>query len=333
MPSHAGASQVPWTDAEGAACTALAPGPGGGHKRPSWHRSGFKGGRDMSETTVRGARGGAVRDFVESAIVRNLITSLIMANAVILGWLTYAEKGSGLHGVLNAVDQAITWIFVAEILLKLAVYRLGFFRSGWNWFDFIVVGVSLVPGAEAFSALRALRVLRVLRLLHVVPMLKRITEALFKALPGMGAILAVLALVTYVAAVMATMMYGSNTNEDVQTLFGDLQSSAFTLFQVMTMDGWRNEVVQKVMDAGHPYAWVFFLTFIFLASFAVLNLFIALIVEALQAGQEAAQEAQIEALEEEAEEAHEEREEMMRLMREMHAELTELRALMNKSGQ
>jgi voltage-gated sodium channel len=314
MPSHAG----------------VAPGPGGGHKRPPWYRSGFKDGRDMSETAGSGARGGAIRDFAESAIFRNLITSLIVVNAIILGWLTYLRQGSELHGALNAIDHAITWIFVVEILLKLAVYRFGFFRSGWNWFDFIVVGVSLIPGAEAFSALRALRVLRVLRLLHIVPMMKQITEALFKALPGMGAILAVLALVTYVASVMATMMYGASTNEEVQALFGDLQSSAFTLFQVMTMDGWRNEVVQKVIDDGHPYAWVFFLTFIFLASFAVLNLFIALIVEALQAGQEAAQEAQIEALEEEAEEAHEEREEMMRLMREMHAELKDMRRAMGK---
>jgi len=278
----------------------------------------------MSETADTRSSG-AVRSVVEGAWFRNAITGLIMVNAVILGWLTYAEQGSALHRALDAVDQAITWVFVAEIALKLAVFRLGFFRSGWNWFDFIVVGVSLAPGAEAFSALRALRVLRVLRLLHIVPMMKRITEALFKALPGMGAILAVLALMTYVAAVMATMMYGSSTNEEVQALFGDLPSSALTLFQVMTMDGWRNEVVQKVLDDGHPYAWVFFLTFIFLASFAVLNLFIALIVEALQAGQEAAQEAQLEALEEEAEEAHEEREEIIMLLREMRAELTELR--------
>ncbi|MEL6754328.1 MAG: ion transporter, partial [Pseudomonadota bacterium] len=201
-----------------------------------------------------------------------------------------------------------------------------FFRSGWNWFDFIVVGVSLAPGGDGLSVLRALRVLRVLRLLHVVPMMRRITEALLKALPGMGAILAVLGLITYVAAVMATNMFGDTDTPEVEQLFGDLPSSALSLFQVMTMDGWRFEVVQKVVDDGHPYAWWFFLVFIFLASFAVLNLFIALIVEALQAEQEALQDEQMDKLEEEAEEAHEEREEILVLLAELRDEIRELKA-------
>ena len=268
---------------------------------------------------------GPLADLVTGSIFRNGVTALIVINAIILGWLTYVTPGSELSRILNQLDQAITWAFVAEILMKLVVYRLGFFRSGWNWFDFGVVAISLIPGAQAFSALRALRVLRILRLLHFVPMLKRITEALFKALPGMGAILAVLGLVTYVGAVMATMMYGQTANEEVTALFGDLHSSAFTLFQVMTMDGWRNEVVQKVMDDGHPHAWVFFLTFIFLASFAILNLFIALVVEALQAGQEAQQEAQIEKLEEDATEAHEERGEMLTLLKTMRDDIAALK--------
>ena len=268
---------------------------------------------------------GRLAGVVNAAWFRNAITALIIVNAVILGWLTYAEAGTDLARALAAADRAITWIFFAEIAMKLAVLRLGFFRSGWNWFDLIVVGVSIVPGAEAMSAVRALRVLRVLRLLHIVPMMKQITEALFKALPGMGAILAVLGLVTYVGAVMATMMYSRASDPDVAAMFKDLPASAFTLFQVMTMDGWRNEVVQKVMDAGHPYAWVFFLVFIFLASFAILNLFIALIVEALQAGQEASQAAVLKELEEEAEEAEDERHEMMKMLNALSVEIAQLR--------
>ena len=268
---------------------------------------------------------GRLAGVVNAAWFRNAITALIIVNAVILGWLTYAEAGTDLARALAAADRAITWIFLAEIAMKLAVLRLGFFRSGWNWFDLIVVGVSIVPGAEAMSAVRALRVLRVLRLLHIVPMMKQITEALFKALPGMGAILAVLGLVTYVGAVMATMMYSRASDPDVAAMFKDLPASAFTLFQVMTMDGWRNEVVQKVMDAGHPYAWVFFLVFIFLASFAILNLFIALIVEALQAGQEASQAAVLKELEVEAEEAEDERHEMMKMLNALSVEIAQLR--------
>ena len=230
----------------------------------------------------------ALERVIERPWFRHLVIALIIVNAVILGVLTYRETlPEGLVASLDAVDQTITYVFAVEILLKLVVYRLQFFRRGWNWFDFIVIGVSLIPGTQAFGVLRALRVLRILRLLHIVPMMRRITEALMKALPGMGAIFAVLALITYVAAVMATNMYGNTENEEVTELFGDLPRSAYSLFQVMTMDGWRFEVVQKVIDDGNPYAWMFFLIFIFIASFAILNLFIALIVDSLAAEQQA----------------------------------------------
>ncbi len=275
---------------------------------------------------AKSERQDGLRRFLETPGFVTLVTGLIVVNAIILGVLTVRSLPPQARDALGILDSLITYVFAVEILLKLFSYRLDFFRSGWNWFDFLVVGVSLVPGGQGLSILRALRVLRVLRLLHVVPMMKRITEALLKALPGMGAILAVLALLTYVAAVMATNMYGHTETEEVEQLFGDLGRSAFTLFQVMTMDGWRFEVVQKVIDDGHPYAWIFFLIFIFLASFAVLNLFIALIVEALQAEQEALQEDQMELLEEEAEEAHDEREQIIALLQQLRKEVAELKA-------
>ena len=268
---------------------------------------------------------------IESIWFRNLITALIIVNAIVLGILTYQEDlPPALVVALNGIDRAITYIFAVEIFLKLVVYRLLFFRSGWNWFDFVVVGISLAPGSEAFSVLRALRVLRVLRLLHVVPMMKRITEALLKALPGMGAIVAVLALLTYVYAVMATNMYGNTDNEEVLQLFGDLPSSAFSLFQVMTMDGWRFEVVQKVIDDGHPWAWLFFVTFIFIASFAVLNLFIALVVEALAAEQRAATDELLEDIEEDVEHAEEERDEILKLLTSLRDEMASLHAAVDQ---
>ncbi|MEM9846147.1 MAG: ion transporter, partial [Pseudomonadota bacterium] len=213
----------------------------------------------MSETLRAGqTQQSPLREALEGGWFLNLITALIVINAVIVGALTF-DLSPEAERILRIIDVSITWLFAAEIALKLAVYRLDFFRSGWNWFDFLVVGISLAPVGDGLSVLRALRVLRVLRLLHVVPMMRRITEALLKALPGMGAILAVLGLITYVAAVMATNMFGNTDTPEVQQLFGDLPRSAFSLFQVMTMDGWRFEVVQKVIDDGHPYAWAFFM--------------------------------------------------------------------------
>jgi voltage-gated sodium channel len=272
----------------------------------------------------------ALERMVERPWFRHLVITLIIVNAVILGVLTYRETlPQDLVVPLDAIDQAITYVFAVEILLKLVVYRLQFFRRGWNWFDFIVIGVSLIPGSQAFGVLRALRVLRILRLLHIVPMMRRITEALMKALPGMGAIFAVLALITYVAAVMATNMYGQTDNEEVTELFGDLPRSAYSLFQVMTMDGWRFEVVQKVIDDGNPYAWMFFLIFIFIASFAILNLFIALIVDSLAAEQQAIIEEGLDEIEEELEgelmTAEKGREAVLMAIQEMRSELAALR--------
>ena len=273
----------------------------------------------------------ALERVIERPWFRHLVIALIIVNAVILGVLTYRETlPAGLVVSLDAVDQTITYVFAVEILLKLVVYRLQFFRRGWNWFDFIVIGVSLIPGTQAFGVLRALRVLRILRLLHIVPMMRRITEALMKALPGMGAIFAVLALITYVAAVMATNMYGNTENEEVTELFGDLPRSAYSLFQVMTMDGWRFEVVQKVIDDGNPYAWMFFLIFIFIVSFAILNLFIALIVDSLAAEQQAIIEEGLDEIEGELEgelmTAEKERAAVLSAIQEMRSEIAALRA-------
>ena len=284
-----------------------------------------------------GCSNSSIECFIEGLLFRNFITTLIIVNAIILGILTYERvMPSELVASLGWFDQAVTIVFCVEIALKLIVYRLGFFKSGWNWFDFLVVGVSLVPGGAAFSVLRAMRVLRILRLLHIVPMMRRITEALLTALPGMGAILAVLALLTYVGAVMATNLFGNTDNEEVLQLFGDLPSSAYSLFQVMTMDGWRFEVVQKVVDDGNPYAPFFFLIFIFIASFAVLNLFIALIVDALAAEQRAATEDHLDEIEEEMDEefgsADKERDEILLLLTELKQEIASLKAAQKKDA-
>lgn len=278
-----------------------------------------------------------IATFVEHEVFRNFITAIIILNALTLGAATYKSLGPGWAKLFSHVDALVTAIFVIEIGLKLITYRLAFFRSGWNIFDLIIVIVAVLPLREAqpFTVLRALRVLRILRLISVVPMMRRVIEALFKAIPGMGAIVAVLALLIYVAAVMATTMFG----DSVPHRFGTLEDSALTLFQVMTMDGWRGEVVQPVMEAGNPFAWVFFLIFIFIAAFAVLNLFIALIVDALQQEQEAEQNAElelqqreidlqqreIEGIEAEQELAEQERSQIYRMLLEMRAEMRILR--------
>ncbi|MFC7291942.1 ion transporter [Hirschia litorea] len=272
---------------------------------------------------LSGARKWAI-SVVEHKWFAPFITVIIVVNAITLGMGTYDVWPTGWVRAMHAFDGIVTSIFVMEIGLKLIAYRWGFFKSGWNVFDLAIVSIALVPGAGPLSVLRAMRVLRVLRLISIVPMLRRIVEALLRAIPGMGAILAVLGLMIYVASVMATTLY-SETNP---VLFGSLPASALSLFQVMTMDGWRMEVVQPVMDAGHPYAWMFFLTYIVFVSFAVLNLFMALIVESLNDDfREEVQEMEEVAddLKEGQEEAHLERAELVMLIKSMREEMAELK--------
>ncbi len=229
----------------------------------------------MSDTRT-GFRG-RLDALVESAPFRHFITGLILLNAVILGLETYPLPEPVL-GVLMIADTIIVYLFAVEILLKLYAWRGKFFRSGWNWFDLIVVTISLIPAAGPFAVLRALRVLRLFRLFSVVPEMRRVVMALGRAIPGMGAIMMVLGLIFYVGAVMSAKLF-SDTHPE---FFGDLGAAAFTLFQVMTLESWSMGVARPVISE-HPLAWMFFVPFIILTSFAVLNMFIAVIVDSLQA--------------------------------------------------
>ena len=213
---------------------------------------------------------------IESPIFRHGITAVILLNAAILGAQTYALPQS-VDQSLQIIDTIIVWIFVAELTLKLIALRLNFFKSGWNWFDLFVVSLSFIPDAGAFTVLRALRALRLFRLFSVMPEMRRVIESLGRAIPGMGAIFMVLGLIFYVGSVMGAKLFGATHPQ----WFGDVGASAYTLFQVMTLESWSMGIARPVMEI-HPYAWVFFVPFVIITTFAVLNLFIAVMVDSLQ---------------------------------------------------
>lgn len=216
-------------------------------------------------------------EFLEKPIVTFSLIGLIAINALILGMEAIPSMLKAYGPTLHAVDHVLLWIFVTELALKMfALGPVRCFKDPWNVFDFIVIGVALVPASESFSVLRALRILRALRLVSMVPSMKRVVTALLSALPGMGSIVTLLALVIYVAAVMATKLFADVAPE----FFGDLGKSTFTLFQIMTVEGWP-DIARQVM-AELPYAWIFFVIYLVCATFTVLNLFIAVIVNAMQ---------------------------------------------------
>lgn len=218
-----------------------------------------------------------LRSFLELPWVQRGLLTLILLNAVTLGLETMPAVMRVAGTALHALDQAILLVFVLEIAFRLYVHRLAFFKDAWSVFDFIVVGIALVPASGPFSVLRALRVLRVLRVLTFVPSMKKIVGALMQSLNGMLSIAMVLGLVYYVAAVMATKLFGAAFPE----WFGSLGASLYTLFQIMTLESWSMGIARPVM-AQFPYAWAFFVPFILIATFTMLNLFIAVIVNAVQ---------------------------------------------------
>lgn len=227
------------------------------------------------------------RQFLEHPKTERFIAGLIILNALVLGLETSPTLMKNYGWFLEPLDHTLLGIFVVEVLVRLAVTGRGFFRDAWNVFDFIVITLSLMPQTGPLSVLRALRVLRVLRLVSAVPTLRRVVAGLISSLPGIGAIALLLSLVYYVYAVMATNLFGGTHPED----FGNLGRSAYTLFTVMTLEGW-NELARGVMKE-HPYAWLFFIPYILTTTFTVLNLFIAIIVNAMQTEAEATRKLEI----------------------------------------
>ncbi len=209
--------------------------------------------------------------------VRNTIIGVILFNAVILGMETSDALMARAGGLIAALDTGCLAIFVAELALKMVAQGWRFFRRPWNIFDFVIVGISLAPAAQGLSVLRALRILRVLRLLTVAPRLRRVVEGFLTALPGMASVFLLMALIFYISAVMATKLFGATFPE----WFGDLGASAYSLFQIMTLESWSMGIVRPVM-AVYPYAWAFFVPFIMVTTFAVVNLLVGLIVNSMQ---------------------------------------------------
>ena len=216
-------------------------------------------------------------DWLETPKVRFTIIGVIIFNAIILGLETSPTIMAAAGPLITALDWACLSIFVLEIALKLIAHGTRFFRSGWNVFDFIIIGIALVPSAHGLSVLRAMRILRVLRVISVAPSLRRVVEGFVTALPGMGSVFLLMGIIFYIGAVMATKLFGGAFPD----WFGSIGASLYTLFQVMTLESWSMGIVRPVLEV-YPFAWVFFVPFIMVTTFAVVNLLVGLIVNSMQ---------------------------------------------------
>ena len=252
--------------------------------------------------------------WVESERIQHIIVALIIINAITLGLETSAPATAAAGGLLKVIDRLLLTVFVCEILVKLYAFGGRFFRNPWNVFDFLVVGIALVP---ASGPLTVLRVLRLLRLISMIPRFRFVVESLLRAIPGIMSIAGLLLILFYVAAVMATGLFGSSFPQ----WFGSIGESMYSLFQIMTLESWSMGIARPVMEV-HPWAWAYFVPFILIATFTMLNLFIAIIVSTMQSMVE---EQKIEETEEISAVVHDENLQLQHAIRELQDEVRALR--------
>lgn len=262
-----------------------------------------------------------VSDTLDRPWIQNLLLGLILLNAVILGAETYPPLVASTGELLHRLDNVILGIFVVEIALRIYAHRGAFFKDAWSLFDFAVIAIALVPTSGPFAVLRALRVLRVLRVLTFVPSMKKIVGALVQSLNGMLSIAMVLGLIYYVAAVITTKLFGASFPD----WFGSLGKSLYTLFQVMTLESWSMGIARPVMEQ-YPLAWAFFVPFILVATFTMLNLFIAVIVNAVQSMHDEEHKQEID-------DKHALQQALLAQMQELKAEIAALRQQQNKASE
>lgn len=277
----------------------------------------------MSRSTTHSLRE-RVGSWIESTPIQNVIIAIIVFNAVTLGVETSVFVQERAGTVLLRVEQVVLTIFVIEIAIKLYAFRLRFFTSGWNVFDFVIVGIALVPASGPLAILRAFRILRILRLVTKIARLRHLVESLIRALPSIGWIVVLMLMVFYIFGVMGTKLFG----EQFPDYFGHLGASLYSLFQVMTLESWSQGISRPIM-AEIPYAWVYFLTFILITVFTVLNLFIGIIVNTMQEKhfeEEEQRRSEMEAR------AHTEREEMLSLLREMSVKIHDIESHFDGAG-
>ena len=218
---------------------------------------------------------------VDGQAFNNVIIGIIVLNSIVIGMQTSDAIVRSFGSILDTLDTLFLTIFVIELMMRIVAYGTGFVKRPWSVFDFVVVGIALTPGAEAFSVVRALRILRALRLISQVPTMRVVVEALLRSLPGLGSTAILLLLIFYVGGVMTTVLFKTAFPE----FFGDLGSSIYSLFQIMTLESWSMGIVRPVMEQ-YPYSWLFFVPFVIVTSILVLNLVVAIVVDSMQSAKE-----------------------------------------------
>lgn len=228
------------------------------------------------DSTTFNAKLARVRD---NKLFEFFIIFVIMVSAVMVGVKTY-QLSPWLVNTFVFLDWMITLVFLFEIMIRFIATpkRLDFFKDPWNIFDTIIVTVSIIPleDSEMVLVARLVRVFRVMRMISIIPELRILMNSFFKALPRLGYVMSLMFIIFYIYAAFGSLFFEKVNSE----LWGDIAISLLTLFRVMTFEGWT-DILYEVMDV-YPWGWAYFLSFIFLTTFAFLNMVIGIMVGALE---------------------------------------------------
>lgn len=211
--------------------------------------------------------------FIRGKAFTNFILTVVFLNAIVIGFQSYPDIDAAYGSVFRTLDLLFLAVFTIEVVLKLIVDRTKYFKDGWNLFDFIVVAASLVfINSHFVSVLRILRVLRILKTISSIRSLRRIITSLFMAIPAIGNVTLLMIIVFFIYGVIGATFFAQISPD----YFGDLSKSLITLFQIATFDDWAN--IYRPISESSPLSLIYFVTFIFIAVFVMLNLVVGEIV-------------------------------------------------------
>ena len=227
-----------------------------------------------------------LKKFVEGKLFQNTILIVSIINSIILGLQTFPAINNSAGDVLSVIDNICLGIFIVEMLLKMVAYKFfGYFKSAWNWFDFIIVITSLLSGLAVLSSIRILRVFRVFRSLKGLRGFKMISSlkplqviiaAIGKSLPGISWTALLLLIIYYIFSIIGVTQFG----EAFPDWFGDIPKAMYTLFQVMTLESWSMGISRPVMEV-FDYAWAYFVPFVLVSAFVMMNVVVGIVVNAI----------------------------------------------------
>merc|ERR1719334_199259 len=208
----------------------------------------------------------------------NFVTAAIQAEIL-------PEKNSSAEHIFRSLEWFYVYAFLIELIMNMyGHYWWAFWKSGWNWFDFIIVLVSLMaiyfPSLPAISVLRLFRAFRVVRLFKRVKEMRKMIEGIMRSLPSLSYAFVALGLIMGIWAIMGVDFFGDMVhNGQKGYYFGNFFRALLSLGQITTFDSWSSGIARDIIYEEGTGAALYFVTFVFVASIIMMNVLVALLLD------------------------------------------------------